>query len=748
NITATTDGDFFLWYDSLSSLRPFAITDTLTQFFSDSTTLYVEALNTGDTTVTGLPDLSQFSNQSFIKSDRGMAFDVFEECVLQSVFLISDSDGSITIRLETQTGTILDSIRVDVPGAGRHEVRLDFSLSPGTDYRLMARNMQASGSGFQWAFSSPIPYPFVAGDFLRINSPADNLLNRYYIFFDWVIARGICVSGRQPVQVNILPAPILDLGVDRGECGSTYIIDAISPGATYLWNTGDTTGALTIAQSGMYTLASTLGTCTLVDSVDIELVPFPDDPIVSDTLICGNAQIVLEANHGGSFVRWYEDLASDNFLALSDSFDTFIDDTITYYVESVNFNTPAVIGESIINPNQIVNVQGNERGIAFDVESPVILKSLKLHSLNPSTGTILLTDANGTVLDSVIATAEGPQGTEVFLFFELMPGNGYRLIGKDISGSGWAFFSGVPFNYPYAASDLATIVSSVQGTFNRYDYFFDLSFVQALCVSNRTPLTVTPALPLELGPDSIFSCDPISLDAGNPTASFAWSTGDTVQSINVTATGLYAVLISDGTGCESTDTIQVTIPSIDLGTDGVLCGNVLQSGYDINSSILWSTGAITPDIAVTNPGTYFVTLTEPGGCVLTDTVVIDSFVDFPVVDLGMDFSTCEQALLDGGDPSLSYIWSTGDTTQTLLVQSSGQYIATGTNIFGCATSDSISVNVVPFPTADFTFQVNGLTVLFQNFSSFGSYLWNFGDGNSNTGVSPQYTYQDTGTYEV
>ncbi|MEL6627986.1 MAG: hypothetical protein AAFQ92_20850, partial [Bacteroidota bacterium] len=639
-IFASTSGDFFFWYDSVSSARPFAITDTLTQFFSDSTTIYVEAMIEGDTNIMGLPNLDAFSNKSSIKVDRGMAFDVFEACVMRTVSLISDSEGSLVIQLETSTGTILDSLRVNIPAAGKYEFQLNFPLTPGTDYRLMARDIQFLGGGLQWTFGSAVPYPFVAGDLAQITNTADNLSDRYYIFFDWVITRGICISGRQPVQVNVLPAPILDLGFDRGECGSTYVIDALSPGASYQWNTGDTTGTLTISQSGVYTVASTLGTCTLIDSVDIELVPFPSDPIISDTLICGNADIVLEANHGANFIRWYEDLLSEEYLTLSDTFATFIDDTITYYVEAASFNTPAIIGETIINPNQIVNVQGNVRGIIFDAESPLILKSLTLHSLVPSTGTILLTDANGTAIDSVIATSQGPQGTEVFLFFDIPAGSGYRLIGKDITGGGWAFFSSNTFSYPYEVSGQASIVSSLQGTFNRYDYFFDLTFVQALCLSDRKPVTVTPALPLELGPETLFSCDPITLDAGNPTASFAWSTGDTVQSITVTESGLYSVLISDGTGCESVDTIEVTIPGINLGDDGVLCGDVLFSGYDTSSTVLWSTGAMTPDLTLTATGTYFVTLTEPGGCVLTDTIRVDSFVDFPVIDLGTDFSTC------------------------------------------------------------------------------------------------------------
>lgn len=51
--------------------------------------------------------------------------------------------------------------------------------------------------------------------------------------------------------------------------------------------------------------------------------------------------------------------------------------------------------------------------------------------------------------------------------------------------------------------------------------------------------------------------------------------------------------------------------------------------------------------------------------------------------------------------------------------------------------------------ADFTFEVNALTVQFKDASEGASaYLWNFGDENTSTEASPEHTYDAAGTYTV
>ncbi len=65
-------------------------------------------------------------------------------------------------------------------------------------------------------------------------------------------------------------------------------------------------------------------------------------------------------------------------------------------------------------------------------------------------------------------------------------------------------------------------------------------------------------------------------------------------------------------------------------------------------------------------------------------------------------------------------------------------------ITSCKDSDD-----TPVPVADFTFEVNELSVDFDNTSANAdSYVWDFGDGETSTETSPSHVYADYGTYTV
>jgi PKD repeat protein len=71
-----------------------------------------------------------------------------------------------------------------------------------------------------------------------------------------------------------------------------------------------------------------------------------------------------------------------------------------------------------------------------------------------------------------------------------------------------------------------------------------------------------------------------------------------------------------------------------------------------------------------------------------------------------------------------------------------------TNPFGKDTLTRI-MKVLPFPTANFSAQVNELTAVFNNTSNnANSYLWDFGDGTTATDKNPLHTYAAAGTYTV
>jgi hypothetical protein len=88
---------------------------------------------------------------------------------------------------------------------------------------------------------------------------------------------------------------------------------------------------------------------------------------------------------------------------------------------------------------------------------------------------------------------------------------------------------------------------------------------------------------------------------------------------------------------------------------------------------------------------YTVTVTNVAGCsaTATTTVVVNAN---PVVNLGADIiQPNPPAILDAGAGFGSYLWSTTAVTQTISVNTNGQYIVTVTTA-GCSDSDTINVN--------------------------------------------------------
>jgi PKD repeat protein len=105
-------------------------------------------------------------------------------------------------------------------------------------------------------------------------------------------------------------------------------------------------------------------------------------------------------------------------------------------------------------------------------------------------------------------------------------------------------------------------------------------------------------------------------------------------------------------------------------------------------------------------------------------------------------------LFPGGTPETS-----GEKNPTVTYSQPGTYAATliVSNAIG---SDTFAVNAAVVvsapPTVNFTTDVTDLTVQFVNTSmgATGGFLWNFGDGNTSTELSPKHTYAHEGIFTV
>ena len=90
----------------------------------------------------------------------------------------------------------------------------------------------------------------------------------------------------------------------------------------------------------------------------------------------------------------------------------------------------------------------------------------------------------------------------------------------------------------------------------------------------QTTLTVNPLPVVSFAQDTILSCgvDSTQLDAGAGFASYAWSTGDTIQNPFIAASGMYFVTVTNSGGCEAVDSVYVSLINAEIAQeDTAIC---------------------------------------------------------------------------------------------------------------------------------------------------------------------------------
>lgn len=165
----------------------------------------------------------------------------------------------------------------------------------------------------------------------------------------------------------------------------------------------------------------------------------------------------------------------------------------------------------------------------------------------------------------------------------------------------------------------------------------------------------------------------------------------------------FTVTATDEGGCSVSDTVNVEVlfQGFSLGDDLDLCEGdtlLLESGFGDSFEHLWSTAETSSSINVTDGGNYSVTVTSEAGCESTDAinVVIRAL---PELDLGEDQDLCvgDSYVLDASNIGAEFEWNTGETTQAILVDTSGTYSVTVTDIWECSSTDESEVIFHDFP---------------------------------------------------
>ncbi len=145
----------------------------------------------------------------------------------------------------------------------------------------------------------------------------------------------------------------------------------------------------------------------------------------------------------------------------------------------------------------------------------------------------------------------------------------------------------------------------------------------------------------------------LALSGGTPPYTYSWSTGASNTTINALTEGIYTFALTDANGCKAFKEVILKNPdkiTIDLGDDRTLCKDQAYeldgSITDPNATYLWTSNngfsATTPQISISQAGTYQVTATSSLGCTATDTIVL-SYSD---TEIDSEFLLSSQAYVD------------------------------------------------------------------------------------------------------
>lgn len=259
----------------------------------------------------------------------------------------------------------------------------------------------------------------------------------------------------------------------------------------------------------------------------------------------------------------------------------------------------------------------------------------------------------------------------------------------------------------------------------------------------------------------------LDIDADPDTYELRWSTGASTQMLDDLSAGTYNVtLASVANFC--VDNFEFILepqgtPTVDTVMANLTClGDIVEigiTGLNDRFSYQWATGDTTNLIKVTEPFDYNLTVTD-GFCTLNYVLNVEQELDPPNPN---NFFVEEDNLPCGGGTSeigvsyfglrtLSYLWSTGETTPKINVNTVGSYTLEVTAENGCATlfDFEIEEEAANFPVTPETnfrgcdIKATQLSLLGQNLEGY-TFLWSTGEMESSIDVTTAGIYLATVT---
>ncbi|HMN06013.1 MAG TPA: gliding motility-associated C-terminal domain-containing protein [Flavobacteriales bacterium] len=596
----------------------------------------------------------------------------------------------------------------------------DQSFCMGSNIRI---GTQVNGASYMWDTGATT-------DSITVTTPGIHWLD--------VTLNGCTV--RDSILITQLPLPVVALGPAPLICpGGTALLDATTPGATYLWSNGATTPTIQ-AGAGTWTVNATVNGCTGTATVAVGEYPPPTVDLGPDVVLCPGDSWVLDATQAGATYLWNTghtgptitvSAATTAIVTVTDDNGCTASDTAV-----VTYMSPGAVSlgpDLSICPGDFVRIGAHMPGASYVWNTGATTDSISVQVAGTYWVNVLV---NGcTVSDTiVIATSTAPT-VSLGPGQQVCPGTTATL---DASTPG--------ATYLWSNGATTPTINVGPGTWS-------VDVTLNGCTATASATIAEYLLPqVGLGPDiALCPNDVLTLNATLAGASHVWSTGETAPTIQVAQAGTVWVTVTDQHGCSVSDTIvisHVNPGQVQLGPDLTLCAGdqaTLDATMPGAANYTWSNGSTNPTLITGTPGTYWVSV-ETGTCHVTDTITISTT---PAINLsiGSDTTLCPGAtlLLQAVPANLSMVWQDGSQGTSFLVSATGQYHAVATDGFGCSDSASVDVNYLDafaFSLGPDTTICNGTSLTLHAGVPNGTTQWS----GASSATTPSIFVSTTGTY--
>lgn len=551
------------------------------------------------------------------------------------------------------------------------------------------------------------------------------------------------------VTVTVTPGPVVNFPLIPTQCiGSSVNLNAGAGYSNYFWSTGAQTQSITVTQPGPYTVSviDNFG-CLGGGSTTVNFYAVPTINVGADTAICQGQSVTLNAGPGMNSYAWSNSASSQSINVTTSG---------TYTVTVTYGNNCTTTDAAVVTVNPLPNITlGNDLSICpgstatldpgpgFPQYDWSTASNNQTENVSAAgTYSVTVTDVNGCQDNDDVAvtlySSPNPSITGATSFCE----GGSSLL----DAGAWN-----TYNWNTTANTQA-ITATSPGT-------YQVTITDANGCEGTASVSVTenPLPVISLGADTVL-CNggSVSLDAGAGFSVYNWSTSASSQTITASSSGTFSVTVTDGNNCQGSDAMQVTVNApvaVNLGNDTTICDQgslMLDAGAGLQA-YLWSDGSVNQYLFVSGAGTYSVTVVDPFGCTGTDQITVSTASLVPANLLGPDVTIClgDRALLDAGEPFITYLWNDGSVDQYLQVDSAGTYSVEAMDSAGCRFSDDVVVTLDVPPSLDLGAGQNicdGAAVVLDAGPGFTSYLWNTGATTQTLSVTTVGNYFVTATF--